>query len=451
MEKEILRRLTHGFGANTYNLIVVMVIQLAGVPILLHAWGVQLYGEWLILAAIPVYLSMMDLGFSLSAANDMTARMGRGDTQGALAVFQSLAALVYGLAAAGLVLVAILVVFLPMGNWLHFTSLSASDIRWILWLLAADILLKISDGANHAGFRANGDYALYVGIAASALLLQNLSIWAVALIGFGPLGAAAAMLAVRAVEVPVAAAWMVQRHRNIRIGLSHASIRELRQLYKPALANIAVPLASALNIQGMILVIGMTLGPAAVVTFSVLRTVTRLALRVVQAVNDAFQPEFARAWGRQCVEDVQHMFVLSLRFSALLGIMMGIGLYFCGALVIALWTQGKVTFQPLLFDWLLLSSVLIVTWHGGLILLQAANQHMRLALWSVVSSGAAVLMAWVLLLVTKELWCVGVALVVTGMLLAGYAMRLATRMVGLTQISLYRRVIGLSQAFGSFI
>ncbi len=81
MHHHVTRRILHGLGANAYGQLVVIVIQLAGVPILLHAWGMQLYGEWLILAAIPIYLSMADLGFSLSAGNDMTARMAHSSVK----------------------------------------------------------------------------------------------------------------------------------------------------------------------------------------------------------------------------------------------------------------------------------------------------------------------------------------------------------------------------------
>ena len=79
MDSRIVQRLFKGFGASLYGQAVVVVIQLAGVPILLSQWHAALYGEWLILFAIPAYLSLGDLGFSLSAANDMTARVGRED------------------------------------------------------------------------------------------------------------------------------------------------------------------------------------------------------------------------------------------------------------------------------------------------------------------------------------------------------------------------------------
>ena len=90
MDSRVVLRLFKGFGASLYGQAVVVVIQLAGVPILLSQWHAVLYGEWLILFAIPAYLSLGDLGFSLSAANDMTARVGRQDRAGALTVFQSL-------------------------------------------------------------------------------------------------------------------------------------------------------------------------------------------------------------------------------------------------------------------------------------------------------------------------------------------------------------------------
>lgn len=96
MDVNVLRCIRNGFGANLYSQIVTVIVQLVGVPILLYSWGAQLYGEWLILSAIPAYLSMSDLGFSQSAGNDMTARVARNDRDGALSVFQSLGALAIG-------------------------------------------------------------------------------------------------------------------------------------------------------------------------------------------------------------------------------------------------------------------------------------------------------------------------------------------------------------------
>ena len=126
MDRHVTRRILHGLGANAYAQLVIIIIQLAGVPILLHAWGTQLYGEWLILFAIPSYLSMTDLGFSQSAGNDMSARMARGDTAGTLAEFQSLSVMVYGVALAGQVVGALLAAWRKRTTYRYTTMALAS-------------------------------------------------------------------------------------------------------------------------------------------------------------------------------------------------------------------------------------------------------------------------------------------------------------------------------------
>ena len=182
----VRQRILHGLGANAFGQIVTVIVQLAGVPILLHAWGVQLYGEWLILFAIPAYLSMTDLGFTQSAANDMTARVARGDRAGALVVFQSLGALVYALVALGLALAAAVVPWLPLAEWLNFQTMDTRTAQWVLCLLAAQVLVSLLDGIPYAGFRANGEYALHFSLQSGVRLLQFAGVCIAALAGGGP-------------------------------------------------------------------------------------------------------------------------------------------------------------------------------------------------------------------------------------------------------------------------
>ncbi len=110
MDSVVFKQILHGAGANVYGKgVIIIIIQLAGVPILLHYRGTRFYGEWLIPFATPSYLSMIDLGFSQSE---------------------------------------LFIATLPIQNWLHFPELSTSAMRWILWLLAAEVLIKLIDGPN---------------------------------------------------------------------------------------------------------------------------------------------------------------------------------------------------------------------------------------------------------------------------------------------------------------
>lgn len=427
----VRQRILHGLGANAFGQLVTVIAQLAGVPILLNAWGTQLYGEWLILFAIPAYLSMTDLGFTQSAANDMTARVARGDRAGALAVFQSIGVLVYGIAALGLVLSAAIVPWLPLGDWLNFQVMDARTAQWVLWLLAAQVLVSLPDGVTHAGFRAGGEYALHFGLHSVVRLLQFAGVWAAALAGGGPLAAAAVSMVVRALATTAFALLVVHRHRWLRYGRGAASAAELHRLLRPALANVAIPLAQALNIQGMVVVVGAVLGPMAVVVFSTLRTLTRLAMQLVTTVAHVVEPELAAAHGAGNPELLRRLFIHALRAGLWLALLAALALALFGSRVLDLWTHGRVAMDAALFGWLLASAVASVLWYGSLSVLKAANRHLHAAAVYVLASAAAVCLAAVLLSYTENLVYAGVALLVMDAAMTGYALAAATALLGM--------------------
>ena len=425
----VRQRIQHGVGANAYGQLVTVIVQLIGVPILLHAWGTQLYGEWLILFAIPGYLSMVDLGFSQSAGNDMTARVARGDRAGALSVFQSLGVLVYGMTAIGLALSALTIFHLPLHEWLNFESLDADSARWTLWLLSATVLVTLPDGVTHAGFRAGGEYAFHYSMYSTVRLLQFAGIWVTALAGGGAVAAAAMFLAIRAVGSLIFAVMVVRRHPWLSYGSEKAKVAELHRLLSPALANMAIPLAQALNLQGMVLVVGAVLGPLAVVVFSTLRTLTRLALQMVLAVAHATEPELATAYGADDRGLMRTLFVHAVRGGLWLALFAAAGLALFGGFILDVWTQGKVAMHPVLFAWLLGSAVASVLWYGALIVLKAANRHVRAAWVYVVASAAAVGLAALLLHWTGNLADAGMVLLIMDLAMALYTLSAAAALL----------------------
>ena len=429
MDKHVLRRWRNGFGAHIYGQAIVVLIQLVGVPVLLHYWGSQLYGEWLILSAIPTYLAMTDLGFSQSAANDMTQRVARGDVDGALAVFQSLGAMVFSVAFIGLLVVLALLIALPIGRWMHFQVLSSTDVRWVLALLAAEVLVRLTEGVSHAGFRAHGDYALRVGIYYSTLFCQSAFVWIVAAAGFGPVAAATSCRRARTGNAggsphhgatpPGARIRARAREARAPSRLDQTGDRERRH-----------PFAEALNLQGMVLAIGGTLGPLAVVVFSTLRTMARLAVQAVQTVSQAAEPELAAAYGSGERLLLAELFVHALRAGIWLSCAAAVVLLVAGGSILSFWTRGKVAMDVALFRWLLVSAVFGALWFSSLTVLKAANRHVRAASLYAVVTAMSVVLATSLLHVTGRLASAGMALVLVDLVMIGYALPAAARLCG---------------------
>src|SRR5439155_25845413 len=168
----------------------------------------------------------------------------------------------------------------------------------------------------------------------SILFAQHASIWLLAALGFGPVAAAAAFFIIRVVATPANAIVLARRHPWLRFGFGEARLTQLRTLVRPALANTGIPLALALNVQGMVLVVGATLGPIAVVTFSTLRTLTRLALQMVSTVSHAAEPELASAFGKGDQVLLRTVYHHALRGSFWLALTVSIGLALTGAWIL---------------------------------------------------------------------------------------------------------------------
>ena len=92
----------------------------------------------------------------LTVQDRAPADISAADIEGALAVFQSLGVMVFSVALAGLLLAVVLLAMLPIDHWMHFQALSSVDARWVLALLAAEVLIRLTEGVSHAGYRATG-------------------------------------------------------------------------------------------------------------------------------------------------------------------------------------------------------------------------------------------------------------------------------------------------------
>ena len=126
----------------------------------LRFWGPKLYGEWLVLSAIPIYLGLTDFGFGSVAATEMTMLVARGKKEAALEVFQSTWLLTTAVSLSIGLCVAFGLWAFPVQRWVHVTLLSRGQLIGILCVLSVYVLLDLQWTVIVAGFRSDGNYTL---------------------------------------------------------------------------------------------------------------------------------------------------------------------------------------------------------------------------------------------------------------------------------------------------
>ena len=157
MDERTRNRLFVGFITTWISKLASSIIQFVQIPILFHYWTIQMNGEWMILSAIPSYLSFSNIGFGSVAGNEMTMLMARGEQDAALSVFQScwwLISLVLGVL--GIAMCAALY-FLPVADLLHLSSIGNTDARgsfsgwgWPFFLASSNSYNSRRIGASRA-------------------------------------------------------------------------------------------------------------------------------------------------------------------------------------------------------------------------------------------------------------------------------------------------------------
>lgn len=150
-DRPLISRLIKGMGAQGYSQVVQIFIRLAEVPLLLGYWGTQLYGEWLMIAAIPTYFVICDGGFAGAATREMSMRSGADDRPGALSLFQStwlwLLLASFGIGSLAFVMVQAA----PLHNWVGFKVMDPATVKLVILILIIHVLVGFQTGLVYGG------------------------------------------------------------------------------------------------------------------------------------------------------------------------------------------------------------------------------------------------------------------------------------------------------------
>jgi O-antigen/teichoic acid export membrane protein len=394
MDSSTKRRLALGFAANWVSKLSATVVQLVQVPVFLHAWPVPLYGEWMILNSLPAYLSFSNVGFGNVAGNEMAMRSARGDLAGALGVFQSCCWLIVGICGATIAGLGVGLYFFPVGRLLRLHAISETDAKWIAFYLGCSVLLSQLEQLLQSAYRCVGRYAYGTFVKSCLSLAAFASTICAVMLGAGARRTALVFAGANAVCTVVLCGMVKRDVAWIEFGWRYARWSEVRRLTRPAVAFMAFPVGAALNLQGTLMAVGWALGPVAVVVFGTARTVSRVALQMVQMVNNTFWPEMSASFGKGDTALTRALHRRACQMALVLALGVVVGTITVGPWFLSHWTGGHVPPSRGLLSVLLLGVVVYALWSTSATLLFAVNRHQRLAVYYLLAMGTSCVLCY---------------------------------------------------------
>ncbi|MGN6497095.1 MAG: lipopolysaccharide biosynthesis protein [Tsuneonella sp.] len=369
------RSYVRGIAAMGYAKVVVALVQLAIIPVLAVHWGLALYGQWLMIVTVPQFLAASDFGFGTVAANRIIGEVARGAPDEAQVTFSTALRMILLLTAGMAALVAVVVVLLPGSLLAVRGAMVADSTRLVLLLMMAYGLVAMQDYLFSGVLRAQDRQALSLVLRASTFLIEGVAALLVVLLGGGPLAAAVCYLGFRLVGVAVLVMVTKRLTPWLRLGLRGSDKERLRELWRPALAAMMLPLSSATYLQGSALAIGAAAGPAAVPLYTSLRTASRVAMQLTNMIVVPLMPEITAAYARHDGRRLARLGGLLMTANWLIAPALGGIIVVAGAPLLHIWTKGAIQPPQSMVTLVGGGRVFGILWNALSSMLLAINRH----------------------------------------------------------------------------
>lgn len=395
-KENIAKRIARGMAANSFAQIVTLLVTIVSVPFFYRSWGIDLYGEWLMVSAIPTYLTMSDLSFGTTAGSEMTMLSAQGKHLQALKVLQTAWLLVTGASLAILVIMLVAVRFVPLATWLHLSILSNHEAMSIMTILLVSVCLSQQGGLIDAAFKCSGSYAKGIFLLNLLRLIEFIAGTAVLIFRGDPWIFAWTLVIPKAIGYVWCWAILRKQVPWLHLGWSYADKAILKPLVSPALTFNAFNLGFAFSIQGMALLVGIRSSPADTAIFSNLRTLTRVVLQGANMVGNTVWPEFSSVMGRGDLELARRLHRRASQVSFWFVLPAIATMAFIGPTLFRFLT-GRIVTDPWLFFTLLLVTLLGSIWSVSYVVPLSINKHQSTAFTFIFATVGALLLAKVLI------------------------------------------------------
>ncbi len=361
-------------SANFINQAGTAFCQFAGVPILIYAFGVHQYGEYLTLSAIPAFLFFADLGLGISLSNEMTIAYAANKRK--LAQVYSSTSMVFA-------------TYLSLFILALSAAITFVDVKSIFGLSAYTnsyykqtflFLVMISLGSHICGVLAYNLRAINRNATGVYLLvIQRVSvlvvIWLGAIYFKSMLGAVLVALVYQVMYVTASFIFYSRKYKNeLSVSLKWFSPALLRRSLKPALSYLLFPLGNSLLLNGLTIVFNRYAGTNAVVMFVSTRTLSNLLKQASVLINHSVWPELTIAYGQNNLSRLKKMFGTAMKGSFIASIVLFFVSLVVGKLVFKTWLGDKVEFDFLFYVLMMMSAIFYALWSTALMLPTAINK-----------------------------------------------------------------------------
>jgi len=354
-----IARLLHGAGAGVVSYGISIAGNLLLLPLYLRFWSVAVYGEWMALYSAVNYLTNLDFGLTFAAINSATIAHARGDIRTFKRVQGTTWAISLLIAGIGIVaVVALSIAYFHINQWLGLRIMVQSDARIVFCCLAISFLITIPGRQMISVYIAIGEFPRYQWIY-NALALFSLAVTAIALyLGAPPRILAVVIVSSGVLSILISFCLLYLHDPRLIPDLRNADWETARSLAAPTGQVGLAVLATALTLQGPVIILSRALGGPAVALFTTTRTIANVIHGTVLLLRAPLRPELAAASADPSKNSLRRLFRIAVSIETVTSITLAAVLWTVGGWLISVWSHHRIAPDPRLLHFMLALAVL---------------------------------------------------------------------------------------------
>lgn len=293
------KRIFSGFVANGYSQGVTIFSQVILVPFFISNWGIQLYGDWLILIALPMYIALSDMGFSSAAASQMCMLAGKKHDKEVMTTFVSAWYLSILLATALSVLLFLIFSILQVTGTYKFTVITPGTARTGFFLYVIYVFLTVLCTSLAAVYKYVQRYSLNIYINNTTRLLESVSTVVLLLLKQNLIAVIIGMIVIRFTGLCILALTAKKFVPFFTLGWTYFSIKKIKDLTPSSLHFSLFWTSINLFPQAFLIALGNVFSSQVVVGYTMVKTLSRFGFQVLNSYNSSQAVEISHLAGKK--------------------------------------------------------------------------------------------------------------------------------------------------------
>lgn len=376
LNKHIIKNIISKF----FGLGVNLINQIALIPLFIKFWGVEKYGDWIMISTVMSFFAMSNVGFNDVIANKFVIAYTEKKTDLCRRYITNNYFLLTFVSIICFIGLLIFNFFFDSAIIFGTRITPAKDLTFIIYFLFFQIITAQFSAVLNAVYRSVKKTYIAFYLEDGAKIMELIIMLACIYYNTSFITLSFLLL------IPKVCLWIynlinTRKYFGYYFSPKDFEIRILKESLSPSLSFMAFPLGYAIINQGFTLLIAKNYSAEVLILFNTTRTLCNFIKTFIGIYQVSIWPEYSIAYGNNDISKMRKIHRSSIYLSVTITLVLGFLLILAGPMIYRIWTDNKIIFSSNLMLVFLFSILIGNIWYSSSVVQMATNKHQKISVF----------------------------------------------------------------------